>query len=390
MAKDLTQAQVAAIADEGNHRIAANLYLRVYGASKTYSFRYSEFGKERWRSIGPATIVTLKEAKATASEWKADKFHGRQVGAPKADARTFAMVAADALPGLTARLIPASKRQWERTILEEAAPSFGNKPIAKITIADVKKFLAPLWMERPVKADRVKARLARVFEYAKVHGWRTGDNPADSKALTALLGPLKRETESFPAMPFAEVPAFFKELCDTPRQPALALRFLILTAVRTGNILTADWRQLAGAELWRIEAKLMKSRQEHVIPLSSPALLVLQGLEQRQSGKVFDKINEQSMLELLRRKLGRPELTVHGFRSSFADWAVSEDFPDRLIEACLAHNDANKVRASYRRDLQLEKRRELFWRWGCFVTGKDWRAEMAKEPLTAYVVKGVS
>ena len=373
MAKDLTISQIAALQKDGNHRIGDSLYLRIKGGSRTYSFRYKEHNRERWKSLGSEKVLTLKGAKALVASFKVDIFNGRQAGGPRIESITFMAAARKALPDITARLSAGTQRHWEYTMLEIAAPHFGGKPVAAIKPEDVRALLAQFWIDSPSKAERIKVRIARILSYCKAQGWLTGDNPANKDVLRELLGAPDRTNEPHPAMTFEDVPAFFEKLKDRDEPAALALQLVILTATRAGEVLRAqrgEFKLNAEPAMWTIPAQRMKSRREHVVLLSFHALELLEHYRLGANGGRLFNIDDHAMLRLLREITGDKALTVHGFRSSFADFGINRDFPDRIVEACLAHADTNKVRAAYRRDPQLEKRMALMETWASFVLGE--------------------
>jgi integrase len=216
-----------------------------------------------------------------------------------------------------------------------------------------------------------------VLDYAKAMKLRSGENPAAWRGNLkhVLPAPKKLSRGHHAAMPYAEVPAFVAKLRERPAMVAMALELLILTVARSGEVLGACWAEIdMAAEIWTVPASRMKSGHEHRVPLSNPAAAILETLVPVRSGTplVFDRrgraLSGMSMAMLLRR-MGEP-FTVHGFRSSFRDWAGNEtSFPRELCEAALAHSVGNAVEAAYRRSDALEKRRALMTAWASFLDG---------------------
>jgi len=372
MARDLTAAEISRLTKIGNHRIAQSLYLRIVGEnSRTYAFRYKVHGKDRWKSIGPVHVIPLADAKAKVLEWMLDVRSKREPG-KSAKRITFALAAGEAIASLCAGLSPSSRRQWEYSLLEVAAPHFGSAPMGEITPETIRALLMKFWISNPAKAERLKFRLNRVFQFARAAGY-CEENPASHERLKPLLPRLSRVVTHHPSMPFKDVPAFMMQLKALgDNMAAIGLRFTILTAARAGETVKLDWKDIDLANrIWRVPPPKQKSRRVHEIPLSSRALAILATMQadsaMPRQGQVFALKDTQNMLNLLRRLTGDKALTVHGFRSSFADFAAAKDYPDSIIEASLAHIDLNKTRAAYRRDERMDKRRELMNLWGRYA-----------------------
>ena len=238
----------------------------------------------------------------------------------------------------------------------------------------------------PETAARVRGRIEAVLDYAKVHGWRSGDNPARWKGHLQNVLPARgkvSKVEHHAAMPWCEIGAFMAELDKQDGIAALALRFAILTAGRTGEVIGARWSEIdMQAALWTVPGERMKAGKEHRVPLSDAALAALrEAARLRQAdagdGPVFPggkggtgkgALSNMAMLALLRR-MKRPDLTVHGFRRAFRDWAAERtSYQREVVEAALAHTIELKVEAAYRRGDVLEKRRRLMADWCGFCS----------------------
>lgn len=265
------------------------------------------------------------------------------------------------------------KWQWDNSLSRFVYPVFGNLPVQDIDIALVMKVIEPLWKDKTETASRVRGRIETVLGWATVRGYREGDNPARWRGrLDNLLPPRSKvqKVEHHSALPYAEIGEFMEALAAQEGLAAQALTLTILTATRTSEALNAEWSEFDLKEkLWVIPAERIKSGREHRIPLSEPVLKILRQLEKAKTSKfVFpgkrDKpLSNMSMLMLLRR-MGHDDLTVHGFRSSFRDWAAEQtNYPREVAEMALAHAISDKVEAAYRRGDLLEKRRQLMDAW---------------------------
>jgi integrase len=256
------------------------------------------------------------------------------------------------------------RRQWVKTLADYVYPTLGDLPVADIDVALVQKTLLPIWQRVPETASRVRGRIERVLGYATASGLRSGDNPAAWNNLKDVFGTVER-SRHHEAMPYNEVAAFMAELRDRDGMAARALEFLILTAGRTNEVLGAKWDEIKDG-LWTVPAERMKKRREHVVPLSDAAACLLESVP-RVSDFIFDGIGDQSMMDLLRNM--RVKTTVHGFRSSFRDWAGDRTvFPHEVIEFALAHGIPEKTKAAYRRYRALEKRRKLMEAWAQYCS----------------------
>jgi integrase len=271
----------------------------------------------------------------------------------------------------------AHRRQWRQTLEIQAAPLW-NMPAAEIDTAAVLDIIRPLWAVKPETARRMRGRIERILDAARVMGHRTGENPARWRGhLDALLPPAAKLTRGHhAALPYKEVPAFYALLAERPAPSARALSILILTAARSGEVrgMLAGEVDLAAA-LWTVPAARMKAKREHRVPLSAPAIemLRLAGITERAPDElVFPNSRLTKMSDMifgaLLKRMGRGDYTTHGFRSSFRDWAADEtDHRREVIEASLAHLVGDETERAYRRGDALEKRRQLLDDWAAFV-----------------------
>ncbi|MGC2822995.1 MAG: site-specific integrase [Pseudolabrys sp.] len=240
------------------------------------------------------------------------------------------------------------------------------------------KAIEPIWSDKTETANRLRGRIETVLNWATTHNLRTGDNPARWRGHLENLLPRRSKVAAvkhFAAMPYDKMAAFMIELQKQDGAAALALQFTILTAVRTEQTLGATWDEfdLKGRH-WIIPGKRMKAGKDHRVPLSDEATKILDCIAAVKQGKyVFqsnrsDRLSGMAMLMLLRR-MGHNGLTVHGFRSSFRDWAAERtNYPSEIAEMALAHVVGDKVEAAYRRGDLLEKRRHMMTAWAEFCT----------------------
>ena len=261
------------------------------------------------------------------------------------------------------------------TLKTYANPHLGTHGVDQIATPDVLRVLAPIWLTKPETARRVRQRIATVLNWTKAAGHRSGDNPVEGVAKGL---PKQTDTvEHHAALPFTQVPAFVTRLhaADRGEITKLAFEFLILTVLRTGEVLGARWEEIdTGEAVWTVPAQRMKMKRAHRVPLSPRALAILERskLLAGDSPYVFPgqkpgKPLSNMAFEMTLRRMQVP-VTAHGFRSSFRDWAAeTTKYPNKVAEMALAHAVANRVEAAYRRGDLLEKRRELMDCWSAFL-----------------------
>jgi integrase len=273
--------------------------------------------------------------------------------------------------------------QWRSTLATYAFPFFGELPVGDVLTAHVMSALAPVWNEKPETASRVRGRIESVLDYATARGWRTGENPARWRGHLANLLPARGKVarvEHHAALPWRDVGAFMVALGEREAGSvaALALRFVVLTAARSGEVLGARWAEIDMAEaVWTVPGDRMKAGREHRVPLTAAALDVLRQAAALRTSKAADAHVFPGMkpgkglsimaLAMLLRRMERGDLTVHGFRSTFRDWCSEQTTFDRdTAEAALAHTVRDKVEAAYRRGDLFDKRRRLMEAWADF------------------------
>jgi integrase len=267
--------------------------------------------------------------------------------------------------------------QWRNTLNSYASPIFGSQPVQAVDVGLVMKAVEPVWNTKPETASRLRGRIEAVLDWATVRGYRKGENPARWRGHLDKLLPARgkvRKVEHHPALPYLQLPVFISDLRAQEGVAAQALEFLILTAARTGEVIGARWDEVDLSDrVWVVPAARMKARREHRVPLAAEAVSILEHLQQaRESdfvfpgGKKAQPLSNMAMLALLRR-MGRGDLTAHGFRSSFRDWAAERtSFPREVAEMALAHSVGDKVEAAYRRGDLFAKRRQLTEAWARF------------------------
>lgn len=385
----LSARSVATIAKPGRHSDGAGLYLVVDASgARRWLFLFRWDGKLKEMGLGGTTAVSLAEARIRAGEARKLLSEGRnpieERRASKADRRapvTFGAFADELVSDIQYGFRNQKHRwQWQHT-LEVYAASLRPLHIDSVTTEDVLGVLQPLWQAKQETASRLRGRIERVLDAAKAKGLRTGENPARWRGHLDALLPKRQKLQRghHPALPYGSLPAFVDELRMRRATAALALEFAILTAARSGEVLGATWAEMdRKAKIWTVPAVRMKAGKEHRVPLSDRALQILdEAAVQRTTGDfVFPgprkgkPLSNMAMAMLLRVRMKRPEITVHGFRSSFRDWAGEcTSFPREVAEAALAHTVGDEVERAYRRADALEKRRKLMEAWAGFVSG---------------------
>jgi integrase len=272
--------------------------------------------------------------------------------------------------------------QWLTTLTTYAFPFIGDLPVNEIDARSFQRVLAPIWLEKPETARRVRQRMAAVLDYAHGKGWRESEAPM--RAVNQLLGGLKQRPKgNFAAMPYREIPAFMAKLREGEFSVGrLALQFLILTASRSGEIRKMRWRDVDPEQQeWRVPPANSKTGKLHIVPLVPATLEILNAIHRvfgiDPDDFVFPGLNGQlsdaTMAKVLRTN-GGGAYTIHGFRSGFRDWAAEHGFADSWAEAALAHTNPNRVEAAYRRTSFLDQRRDqLMPAWAGFLAGHDGR-----------------
>ena len=378
--KALTAAAVKRVGP-GRHADGNGLYLLVDpSGARRWVLRVVVHGRRRDVGLGAASLIPLAEAREMAARLRRV---AREGGDPVAErdrdkraSLTFAQAARKVHAG---HIVPTARNgkhvaQWLSSLEAYAFPAIGAKPVHTIDQSDVLRVLAPIWTEKQETARRVRQRLRTVLDWAHTAGHREGVNPVEG--VEKGLARQKQRPAHFAALPWQELPVLWPRLVAAKGMGALALRFAILTAARSGEVRGATWGEIdLDATIWTIPATRMKASREHRVPLSEPALLILRTLRPMAGkpdalifpGQAAKPLSDMSLSAVLKRL--EVAVTVHGFRSSFRDWAEEEtSFPHEVKEAALAHSVRSATERAYRRTDLFDKRRELMNTWGDFVT----------------------
>lgn len=379
----LTAVQVRQIKKPGRHADGGGLYLMVDpSGARRWVLRIVVQGRRRDIGLGSARLVTLAEARETATLYRRTARSGADPVAEHRMSRSEALTFAAAARQVHAHYTPSWRNrkhaaQWLSTLETYAFPVFGAVAVDRVQSSDLLRALTPIWLQKPETARRVLQRVRTVFDWAKSAGHRTGDNPAEG-----VLRALPRQTDRnkhYAALPYEDIPRFVANLTGADAGvgmiPRLAFEFLILTAGRTNEVLGAEWCEIDTKNaVWTIPAHRMKARREHRVPLSPRAVEVLaEARKLAAEGQLIfpgrsakRPLSNMVFLQALRR-MGL-DVTAHGFRSSFRDWAAEQtNFPREVCETALAHIIKNKAEAAYRRSDLLDKRRILMSDWADFI-----------------------
>jgi len=373
------------------------LYLSITkGGSASFGFRYAVGKSSRLMGLGAFCPVnnTLAMARAKALNIQAmlkqgaDPLEQIKQNQKQAKANLIAQEGLEAMEQATFSALAVEyiaikspewknakhKQQWLNTLTTYAFPVIGNMPASKIETKHILKVLTPIWTTKTETATRVRTRMELILDYAEVHKWRAGSNPARWRGhlQTSLPSPAKmKKVKHHPALPYAELPQFMAQLATMDGIGARALEMCILHANRTQEILKAKWDEFdEDNQVWTIPEENMKKDIEHRIPLTDQAMKMLALLRKHRLGDyVFPNqsngkhLSQAGMSSVLRR-MGRTDITVHGFRSTFRDYVAEKtNTPQRTAEAALAHQLKDKAEAAYQRGDLIEKRKMLMQTW---------------------------
>lgn len=379
----LNARQIGGMNEPGLFADGNGLYLRIdQTGSKRWVYIYYRGAKRREMGLGSALTVKLAEARSMAEDARrvtragGDPIEDRRIAnAPVVD-QTFSVVAAALMDDLEKGWkSPKQRPQWEASLNQHAARIM-TMDVAKVDTEAVLSALRPIWTKNPETASRLRGRIERIIDAATARGLRSGENPARWRGhLSVLLTSAKKQRGHHAAMHYGDVPDFLTTLAKRNSMSAAALRYLILTAARSGEVRGATWEEIDG-DVWVVPAERMKAGREHHVPLTDAALELLDthGKARLRSGLIFPGLNgplSDMALAMVLRKLDIKDATPHGFRSSFKDWASDcTAFADEISEEALAHTVGSAVRRAYRRGQALEKRRALMNAWSDFCTGR--------------------
>lgn len=409
-AEKLTALRVEKIKNPGYYGDGKGLWLRVKATgAKSWMYRFMLQGKQREMGLGPYPETSLADARQLAAEAREQTKRGtdpiearhqavvdQQTQARLATARlmTFDQCAKAFIKGKQAEWKNAKHaQQWENTLTTYASPLIGALPVASVDLTLVQKVLDPIWREKTETASRVRSRIEAVLDWAKVHGYRSGDNPAQWRGNLEKLLPKPKKVskpENQPALPYQQIGAFMAHLRRQASIGAKPLELAILANVRAGEVCGAIWNEIdMDNRCWHIPAERMKADKDHHIPLSDAAIKLLKSLPRIEgTAYVFPglkkgkTISDSTMNKLIRQmhdaevmagrggyidvKQGRVVVT-HGFRSTFRDWAgETTAYAREVIEHAMSHQLKDKAEAAYARGSMFEKRRRLMADWAAF------------------------
>ncbi|EEF3253692.1 TPA: integrase arm-type DNA-binding domain-containing protein [Salmonella enterica] len=396
-ARELSALAVSRLKAEGRYAVGGvdGLYLRIAGRSRAWVLcvamgtRINRAGKTVPRrlnmGLGPYQEVSLAEARDKARELRRQIRNGidplREKHAQKAHQEKTARKqkafheCAEAVLEIKGRELKSKKHvaQWRSSLETYAYPVIGQKRVGEITKTDLLAILEPIWLTKNETASRVRGRIETVLDYAKAKEYLEGDNPAAWKGMLKPLLPMPSKVQNkkhHAALPYGELGAFMAELRTRTGVSARALEFSILTVARSGEIRGAEWSEIdLAAKTWIIPAERMKASKEHRVPLSDAAVALLKVLPRfKDNNLVFPaprggQLSDMSLTAVLKR-MGRSDLTQHGFRSTFREWAgETTSYQREVIEHALAHQLADKAEAAYQRGTLWPKRVALMDDW---------------------------
>jgi integrase len=383
-------------AKPGRHADGGGLHLLVkQSGARSWVYRFMLNGKARDVGLGPAAgsdAVTLADARDKAAAFRLQVKAGVDPIAERQRMAAEGLAAAQAVKvaGITFRAVAEAyiahnehawrnakhHQQWRNTLATYVYPVIGDLPVAEVSTAQVLQILEPIWKTKPETANRVRGRIEAILDAAKAREYRSGENPARWRGHLAQILPARTRLSRghHKALAYQILPDFLERLRGREAMSALALEFTILTAKRSSEVIGATWDEVdLEAAIWTIPAARIKSAREHRIPLSLRAIEILETVQPLGKTHLFPglrggKLADNAMLLLLRRM--QIDATVHGFRSTFRDWAAeSTGYAHEVCEMALAHVIANKAEAAYRRGDLFEKRRRLMMDWSDYCAG---------------------
>ena len=395
MVKLNSSRSVESVKDVGYHRCGPGLYLQVSSSgtkSWIYRFKSPLTKKQREMGLGSQSVIGLAEARELAREQKrlvtlgADPIEQRKLiqkskALEQARYVTFQEVAEACIEAKSHEWRNAKHaQQWSNSLKQYAYPVLGELPLSDISTDLVLKVVEPIWISKTETASRVRQRIETIWDYGKARNYVDGENPARLKGhLDQLLAKTSkvRKVRHFPALPYDQIGNFMNSLRNRSGFSALGLEFLILTAGRTGEVIRAKWSEFDMEKaIWTIPADRMKAGKEHRVPLTHRAIEILSSISSNRNPEEYvfsgwkqnTGLSNNAFLALL-KKMRRTEITAHGFRRTFRDWAAEEahQFSNETLELALAHTIKNKAEAAYRRGDQLERRRELMKEWATYI-----------------------
>jgi integrase len=392
MSKEQITNKIAAIdvlrKPTGMYLDGAGLYLQVsVNKRRSWIFRFTSPTRDKVRDmgLGPTHTIGLAQARELANQARGlvasgiDPIDERNISR-QTEKQKASMTFENAVEGFIAAnrhgwTNTKSEGQWRSSLKMYAYPIIGKLPVKTIAEDDVLKILEPIWHDKKETASRVRGRIERILDRETALKHRSGENPARLIWLNTALGKQSHQIHHFKAIPYTSIASFMRELKEAEGLGAMALQFTILTLVRTSEALNARMDELdLEKRLWAIPAERMKSRKEHRVPLSQPAIDIVRSFQQHQiSDYLFPSpignkpLSNNAMLATIKRMGRKGEFTVHGMRSAFRDWAAEQtDVSREVAEAALAHTIPDAVERAYRRGDLFEKRSSLMDEWASY------------------------
>lgn len=403
---------VETASDTGLYGDGGGLYLQITKAGvKSWLFRYMRNGKARGMGLGPLHTVSLAEARNKAHECRAMLLEGidpldakentrKALVAAASKSKTFEQCAIDYIEANKAGWKNAKhKEQWENTLKTYAHPFIGVMPVELVEVGNIMDVLKPIWTTKTETASRLRGRIESVLGWAIAHGYRSGDNPARWRGHLDKLLPKPASVAKVihhPALPYTEIGAFIRRLREDSSISAAAMEFLILTAARTSEAIAATFQEFdLNNAIWTVPSGRMKAARPHRVALSVRAIEIVKHMKKVSRSKyVFpgrqsDKhLSNMALLQLLER-MKRDDITAHGFRSTFRDWAAEcTNHSREICEAALAHVVKDKTEAAYQRGDLFQKRARLMADWADYCN--DCGTEVIPPPSADGQVSNVS
>ncbi len=379
----LTARKVDGLKEPGMYGDGAGLYLCISkGGTKSWILRTTVYGHRRELGLGSATLVTLAEAREEARRLRKVARAGSDPETIRnRDAITFEVAA----KRVHQKLEPTwsnSKHAagWLSAVEAYAYPQFGKRPINKVGTPDILKALEPIWTAKHETARRIMQRLSTIFDWAKVAGHYPYENPVNG--VKKALGTVNAKAAHMESMPWPDLPAFMKEIATREGVSARTLEFVILTAMRSGEVRGTRWAEIdLTKRVWTVPGERMKRRIPHSVPLSDAACAVLERMKGMDNDLVFPsmqttktgngRVQSVNVFQALFKRMDRNGFTTHGFRSTFRDWCSEYAHAEREVaEAALSHATGTAVERAYARSDLFDRRRSLMDQWGDYTTGK--------------------
>lgn len=379
----LSVKKLEAIKMPGRYSDGGGLYLVVgEGEARSWIMRIMQRGKRHDIGLGSAHFVTLAEARDAAEGIRAHASKGgdiatfvRQRREQVAGVMTVERAAKLHFTEFSKGMAQRTRDMWESRLVASVYPVIGNMKIGEVTPRDIKRVLEPIWANTPDTAHRVRARLNQLFTWSIVEGHHPGPNPVPGVELGLVDN--SRETKHHEALPWEELPAFINNLAKREGTSARCLEFIIHTGARSVEARGARWDEFDFKEaVWTVPASRMKGplakRKPHRVALSFAAIAHVQRMSGLHRELLFPSPTGKKLSDMvfksLYKRMGHDDITTHGFRSSFADWAAENGICDRdVVERALAHVEKDNTRRAYVRGDLLDRRRELMDQWSDYL-----------------------